>query len=814
MFEKQKSFPLLPQVTTVGENIISANNNFTGNNTFAGDTTFTGNVKDGNGNDFVTEVDYATENNAGVVQIGDGISVDENGVISSTEVTVDGQVVSTFDADTKANIDGFYEGMTVGHALEADQLASDREIEDADEACPPITFGAIGGTAEVQDGYSKFEEIRGNTICWSQLLKNPGFVDETFQWSSYRLIHTESNGICSYLATQANPNMYQGISRIVGHKYLMTARVKLTSATEASPYFKIAFAGSTAYAALNTNWQYLSFIATSPSSVASSLDIIDERASDWDVVQISNVCLIDLTQMFGAGNEPSTVEEFTSRFPNPYYAYNAGQLLSSKSASMILRRRNQLNLNRTAGTLSGFGNDNPRAFEEGKYYAGLTVNNYYSDANVSDVTITSDSITYTNTQSGYGIAMPVHVIAGQTYLAETKNVTGNTIAIAWFDKDGNIISFSGGNAYYHSAQAPVNAYWGVPVLQAVAGTHTYTEIQFRLYYDTPNLPYVPYEEQVVTLPNIELRSAGTARDVAYQTGGGKRRIGSVDLGTLDYSEWGSTETVTQYYSSGLDSLAKKLGQGICPRFTLSSSKDVNTFYIGNGNNGNFYIRTAKDQYESASAFQTAMDGVILYYELATEIDITLEENPGWTELVKIDNFGTIEFTTSPVQNLQVPQAYFIRYTVNLGEWVDSAYVKTNGDPNNIITNTDYASSSEAGVVKVDSSRGITIDSNGRISTNPAPAGSVKSGVSSYLPIAPYYQHQSVFYGLSRAAGVNLATSTSETAPDGTNPGVYPTETIQAILKMILPAAPTTDGTYDLVCTVSSGTPTFSWVART
>ena len=38
--------------------------------------------------------------------------------------------------------------------------------------------------------------------------------------------------------------------------------------------------------------------------------------------------LIDLTKMFGSGNEPSTPEEFEAMFPNDYYAYNEGELMS------------------------------------------------------------------------------------------------------------------------------------------------------------------------------------------------------------------------------------------------------------------------------------------------------------------------------------------------------------------------------------------------------------------------------------------------------------------------------------------------------
>lgn len=38
--------------------------------------------------------------------------------------------------------------------------------------------------------------------------------------------------------------------------------------------------------------------------------------------------VIDLTKMFGAGNEPSTVAEFEAMFPLPYYEYNEGELIS------------------------------------------------------------------------------------------------------------------------------------------------------------------------------------------------------------------------------------------------------------------------------------------------------------------------------------------------------------------------------------------------------------------------------------------------------------------------------------------------------
>lgn len=40
------------------------------------------------------------------------------------------------------------------------------------------------------------------------------------------------------------------------------------------------------------------------------------------------IIMVNLTQMFGSGNEPSTPEEFEAMFPSSYYPYNEGELMS------------------------------------------------------------------------------------------------------------------------------------------------------------------------------------------------------------------------------------------------------------------------------------------------------------------------------------------------------------------------------------------------------------------------------------------------------------------------------------------------------
>ena len=50
--------------------------------------------------------------------------------------------------------------------------------------------------------------------------------------------------------------------------------------------------------------------------------------------------LFDLTAMFGSGNEPSTVEEFESMFPNGYYPYNEGELMSMSVNNVVEQGKN------------------------------------------------------------------------------------------------------------------------------------------------------------------------------------------------------------------------------------------------------------------------------------------------------------------------------------------------------------------------------------------------------------------------------------------------------------------------------------------
>lgn len=54
--------------------------------------------------------------------------------------------------------------------------------------------------------------------------------------------------------------------------------------------------------------------------------------------------IYDLTLMLGSGNEPASVEEFEKIFPATYYPYNAGEIVSASTESIVEQGKNLWNL--------------------------------------------------------------------------------------------------------------------------------------------------------------------------------------------------------------------------------------------------------------------------------------------------------------------------------------------------------------------------------------------------------------------------------------------------------------------------------------
>lgn len=216
----------------------------------------------------------------------------------------------------KANIDGYYSQLTAGAA---------ENLVGGNDTSREFTEDTAGGSADIADGIVQIEKINGNTIIWNQLVPirdnksktqyGITFVDN--RDGSYTFF-TNENGATNTLYVTFTYFNYLDNPKLNGHKILIAG---------------ISGGSSSTY---NFCDSYGNFIPTTTSdrirtiNGSTRIDFCIRIIKDAIITNPVTVKpqVFDLTQMFGADNEPATVAEFKKMFPLDYYNYNAGQLLS------------------------------------------------------------------------------------------------------------------------------------------------------------------------------------------------------------------------------------------------------------------------------------------------------------------------------------------------------------------------------------------------------------------------------------------------------------------------------------------------------
>lgn len=177
------------------------------------------------------------------------------------------------------------------------------------------------------------KKIGGRTIVWNQLVTKQAELEHNygldFAWLDNGKI--EISGTSTY--TDEDPNVYtilKSIEVIGNHKYLF----KLTG-TDRFCILGYGVGNATPTA------QKLIFNASDSGIENITICGIKEKIQSGTVID-DIVCpqIFDLTKIFGAGNEPSTPEEFEAMFPADYYPYNAGEPMSAPVNEVMEQGKN------------------------------------------------------------------------------------------------------------------------------------------------------------------------------------------------------------------------------------------------------------------------------------------------------------------------------------------------------------------------------------------------------------------------------------------------------------------------------------------
>ena len=340
--------------------------------------------------------------------------------------------------------------------------------------------------------------------------------------------------------------------------------------------------------------------------------------------------LYDLTLMFGAGNEPTTVAEFYQRRPVglDLAAYNEGEIVDGHYGAIKTTGFNQWD----------------EQWEQGAF-------DYYTGAKIADNSrIRSKNFIPVIPYTQYYYKMPTswqvcYWDADKQFLAASQNST-------------DVAENTPPNCHYITFNV---GYSGAPI------TEYNNDICISLYWPTEygNLygtykPYKPFERDLSWVakyfPN-GMRSAGNVADeIRFNSSTQKweavKRIGVVDLGSMAWRRSNDKKTL---YTANMDTVIQSVSSGncTCPKYVGAGYQSVywaqndkviciQIGYVASGVTSVMIKDSAYLDLETfdIAAFKTEMSGVLLNYELAEPIVTEITENVNFD--YDVSDYGTEE----------------------------------------------------------------------------------------------------------------------------------------------------------------------------
>lgn len=498
-----------------------------------------------------------------------------------TEVESQNQLIEDLqNTKIEKENDDYYPKMAVGLA---DNLAG------VDVVDSEINFRRSGGGA-ITDGVARIEAIKGNSVVWNQrwsLGVRQGVIDNTDGASP----KYASLGFIPWYTTAIN-----------GHKILTIANDKegVIDRVYWNDQVQNDVRGGAIYEANTLQTTGSSLTARCPANTIANYDV--------------TIQLYDLTQMFGIGNEPTTIEEFYQRIPmgiEDLNAYNEGEVIHMNVQSIESQGVNAWD----------------EEWENGSISSSTGQNVVYSDA---------------IRNKGY-----IKVIPQKYFVKSPKN----TIYVFGYDKDYNYIGLIKVNNSSNVGNQEIVIENNVSYIRFYLGGNgsTYNhDICINISDTSINGKYYPYIKRVEDLAVIRkyfpqgMKSAGTAHDeIRYNKETqkwehSKKRLKAVDMGTLN---WTLSSTYPSLFYAKIADVRPSTSNGVAGNILTSKyvtlvRNDIHDYDKSCALDNVYNIFVKDSAYTDAASFKAAMQGVILYYE---------PNDWEWVELDEADQFKDLDY---------------------------------------------------------------------------------------------------------------------------------------------------------------------------
>ena len=512
-------------------------------------------------------------------------------------------------------------------------------IENLEQKAGDYSTVQYRGTNSVPSGKAKnalVESIVGKSRAWNQMAINGNFADVS-TWQTNNCSYAVSGNVATVTTTDSVCAVLQDFNVISGHVYFCSFSCKASNSTM-QLRLSNSYGGDDVMASKNTNWQTLQSIWTCNTTVSGSMPrVYANDMTGGDTFQVKEFILRDLTPIFGAGNEPSTVAECVQKCPDilKYDAYGYSLVdttvegVKSKSANVV-----------DADDLLGSSS----MTKSGDVYSCSDAYALYS---------------YTYDNRIFKDFKP-----NTQYTLSWKVTCGNVVDVGWVFKytdgttSGRVANSSSTSEAYVSATSASGK--TVDFIYSDYGSgQTFSFRELMVNEGTTALPYSPYGTlDTLSLPSpVTLRSAGSVAEEYYpETGERTEPIGSVDFYDLVWTKSGNDYKATLPILTKHISDTTAVANMVCSKYLVTSQ-----MYFEISNMRMAYFSTDSSEsvskiivydtagYADGDAFRQANNGTILYFELATP-NAPTQLTPVIDNFIPTEGGGTINTiqTQTPV----------------------------------------------------------------------------------------------------------------------------------------------------------------------
>lgn len=485
-------------------------------------------------------------------------------------------------------------------------------------------------------GKCALSKLVGGSLGWNQLAKelnSANWINENGTTVSF------TEGVATFTSTINNNGIViqYNLSTFANHKYFLCADVKSSTAYTG---LSLGIPGSGQPMIRHTDsiggdnaWHTIEGIRECTSSDNLKRIYVFRTNGTVENLSVRSVMCLDLTAMFG-----STIADYVYSLEQSssgsgiawlskyidlgtYHAYDAGSIQSVQATAHVTTGFNAWDEQWELGGISG---------EDG------------NNLSANDRIRSKDYIP---------------IIGGTSYYFGHIGHTGATFYVCFYDGDKAFVPPRVTYTANTAQTIPSNVrYMRFFLYDAIHSVTTYLQdITINISKTTgapKNGDYVPYSGRTYPLgsdtlrgiPQLVSNKLAFDGDEKYPDGTIRRKYGIVDLGSLTYTGDSGGFVLSASIGAKVQTTQAVMAKIICSKYPTimqsqlsGSDKCVYGVNWGNG------IGFRDSAYNTPAAFKTAMSGVYLVYELATE---TTESSTAYQKVQTIDADGTESFTTS------------------------------------------------------------------------------------------------------------------------------------------------------------------------